>query len=170
VPSARMGRPQDYMQDVVKGTRTMHAVLQQQLPPDQLRAVFAQIFAVFNDHVPRLFARVRPVTPAGRSRVRVDLNFLLSSLRRLRGCGGAAALGDTLERFVADTFGEPEQRQPQQPQAAGGEDGDAAATASTAETGGDEGEQQDDEDEGTQHSEASNGDRRTPPTRTHGTS
>ena len=100
--SEGLGKPQDYMTRVVRGVEAMFSVLHKHLPPEALQGVFQAVFDLVNKRLPELFDEVKPATPTGRSRVRVDVNHLLSCLRRLRGLKGP---GDTLERFLMKNFG-----------------------------------------------------------------
>ena len=97
-----LGKPQSYMTKVIKGVNDMYKVLQKQLFHEDLVAVFERIFDIFNKGIPAWFESVNPDTPTGRSRVRVDINHLLSNLRRLRVLDGP---GDAVETFVKEKYG-----------------------------------------------------------------
>lgn len=97
-----LGKPQDYMTKLTHGVTSMHNVLCKLLSEEQVREIFTPIFDLFNTKIPQAFANVDPSTPTGRSRVRVDIKHLLSTLRRLRGLSGP---GDFLDEFLAEKFG-----------------------------------------------------------------
>mmetsp|Transcript_33210 Transcript_33210/g.53476 ORF Transcript_33210/g.53476 Transcript_33210/m.53476 type:complete len:1127 (+) Transcript_33210:408-3788(+) len=99
--STNLGKPHDYMTELTEKTKTVFVLLNRYLSSDQVQMVFEDIFSLFNRRIPELYAVVEPKTPTGRSRVRIDINHLISSLRRLRGLKG---LGDSLEKFVMQKY------------------------------------------------------------------
>ena len=97
-----LGKPQNYMTKLTHGVTSMHNVLCKMMSEKQVQEIFAPIFDLFNTKIPEAFANVDPSTPTGRSRVRVDIKHLLSTLRRLRGLSGP---GEALDEFLAKKFG-----------------------------------------------------------------
>lgn len=97
-----LGKPQEYMTKLAHGVTSMYNVLFKIMSPEQMEQIFKPIFELFNTKIPEYYANVDPITPTGRSRARVDIKHLLSTLRRLRGLSGP---GEKLEVFLADKFG-----------------------------------------------------------------
>jgi len=100
--SENLGKPHDYIVKVSVGLQKMHALLQKYLLEDQLDLVFQDVFQLFNQRIPEIYSKVEPKTATGRTKVRIDINHLISALRRLRGTSGP---GDSLEKYVMDNFG-----------------------------------------------------------------
>ncbi|CBJ32982.1 conserved unknown protein [Ectocarpus siliculosus] len=96
--------PCQFTADVRKGVTAMHNILQQQLPPEQLQAVFRRMFAVITRKVPACFQRegVSPSTAAGRQRILDDVGFACAALSTLRGVD-SSTLG--LEQAIAEIYG-----------------------------------------------------------------
>jgi vacuolar protein sorting-associated protein 54 len=95
-------RAQPYMIELTDKVAKLHAVLSNHLYPDDIAEVFERVFDLCNERVPELYAKVSPKTPAGKTRVRVDVFHLLSSLRRLPRLHGP---GDKLEVWLEQRFG-----------------------------------------------------------------
>eukprot|EP00611_Tribonema_gayanum_P006690 TRINITY_DN1598_c0_g1_i3.p1 TRINITY_DN1598_c0_g1~~TRINITY_DN1598_c0_g1_i3.p1 ORF type:complete len:811 (+),score=207.55 TRINITY_DN1598_c0_g1_i3:43-2475(+) len=80
-----------FMGEVVRGVCAMHKVLQQQLPPEQLKDVFSRIFSLLNRKIPECFAQegVQPATAGGRQRILDDTSFMATALSTLWGVDGS---------------------------------------------------------------------------------
>ncbi|KAG5175926.1 Vps54-like protein-domain-containing protein, partial [Tribonema minus] len=80
-----------FMGEVVRGVSAMHKVLQQQLPPEQLKDVFSRIFSLLNRKIPECFAQegVQPATAGGRQRILDDTSFMATALSTLWGVDGS---------------------------------------------------------------------------------
>eukprot|EP00752_Nemacystus_decipiens_P001861 g1793.t1 len=102
--AAAGGDPCQFTADVRKAVTAMHNILQQQLPPEQLQAVFRRMFAVITRKVPACFERegVSPSTAAGRQRILDDIGFACAALSTLRGVD-SSTLG--LEQAIAEIYG-----------------------------------------------------------------
>ncbi len=70
---------------VVKSVTTMHKVLAQQLPHEQIQDVFSGIFVLLSKVIPEYFAALspQPTTEFGRARVLREASFISNALLRL---------------------------------------------------------------------------------------
>lgn len=96
-----LGKPQKYMLDLTQGITSLHKVLNEILNKDHLQLIFNDIFKLLNTKVPELYKDVNPTTQAGKTRARVDLYQLLSSMR-IRGIQGP---GNSLEEWLVEKYG-----------------------------------------------------------------
>ncbi len=96
-----LGKPQQYMVNLTQGITSLHKVLNEILNKDHLQLIFNDIFKLLNTKVPELYKDVNPTTQAGKTRARVDLYQLLSSLR-IRGIQGP---GNSLEEWLVEKYG-----------------------------------------------------------------
>jgi hypothetical protein len=88
---------------ISNGTVTLHKVLHQVLPPEQLQEVFSRVFDLFCRKLPGYFTKVAPQTDAGNKRIMSGLQALVSQLQALNGVDGlqlpASQLLDQFSRF-----------------------------------------------------------------------
>jgi len=99
-----LDRPHQYMHDLCERIVKLHTVLSNHLFADDINDVFERVFRMCNERVPELFAKVNPKTPIGKTRVRMDIAHLLSTLGRLKVLHGP---GNTLELWLVQRFGKP---------------------------------------------------------------
>jgi hypothetical protein len=122
-------RPQDYMVELTTKIVALHDVVSSQMDRFDVADVFNRVFVLINTRIPRLYENVRPQTPQGRSRVRIDINALMSCCRRLRSVEGP---GDTIDLWLEEKFGRTAPvLQPVESVADAAGGGGAAATATT---------------------------------------
>ena len=90
-----------YMLDIVKGTTTLHRLLVQLLPPNQVQEIFTRIVALLNRVLPEHFAHVdaNSLSSIGTQRILTDITHLVNSLRKVRGLRDR---GRTLDRYFRD--------------------------------------------------------------------
>ena len=96
-----LDEPQPYMKALTENISRLNTVLQANLDPVTIREVYLRLFHVLNSEIPAAFENVRPQTPAGRARIRVDVSHLLSTMRRIQVDG----VGDALEVWLESRVG-----------------------------------------------------------------
>ncbi len=72
---------------VVKSVTTLHKVLAQQLPPEQMKELFSRILMLLSKLIPDYFSNSspRPTTKFSRARVLKEASFISKGLLRLPG-------------------------------------------------------------------------------------
>ena len=94
---------QKYMKDFIEKLNKLYQVLSLQLNREDINTVFERVIVIIGQRVPELFQVVKPKTPAGKTRVRVDIINLLSTLRRLNSQSQKEI--DALEKWMEERYG-----------------------------------------------------------------
>lgn len=97
----------EYFQEAQKTVTTLHKVVVQILPPEQVQDVFSRIYLLLNRNIPIHFEQVQPATKTGRQRYAFAkflwcsfLDSLHPSLRTSRILDEVSHLVATLSRLV----------------------------------------------------------------------
>jgi len=109
--TAGLNAAQEYMITFASKVDRLYAVLAANLDRQSVETVFQAdkgIFATINTRIPELFEALAkpPHTPAGMMRVKVDVIYLVSALRKLKLLQGPGlGPGNTLETWVEQKYG-----------------------------------------------------------------
>ncbi|EKU21093.1 retrograde transporter [Nannochloropsis gaditana CCMP526] len=96
-----------FVEEVIKGTTTMHRVLYQILPPTQVQDIFNRVFDLLGHRLKEYLDHARPTTNAGRERLVDEVSHLVTSLSMLRGVNAQALAeleGTIREKFSPASF------------------------------------------------------------------
>lgn len=96
-----------FVEEVIKGTTTMHRVLYQILPPTQIQDIFNRVFDLLGHRLKEYLDHARPRTNAGRERLVDEVSHLVTSLSMLRGVNAQALAeleGTIREKFSPASF------------------------------------------------------------------
>lgn len=96
-----------FVEEVIKGTTTMHRVLYQILPPTQVQDIFNRVFDLLGHRLKEYLDHARPRTNAGRERLVDEVSHLVTSLSMLRGVNAQALAeleGTIREKFSPASF------------------------------------------------------------------
>eukprot|EP01040_Poterioochromonas_malhamensis_P006829 gene6829-7360_t len=74
----------DYFEEIQRNIITLHKVLINILPPEQIQDIFTRIFALLNRKLVHHFEEIMPTTPYGRQRILDEITTLVASLSRLK--------------------------------------------------------------------------------------